>query len=384
MNISQLQQVLKPLSWSYTQAKRIYLPVSIFSRNSQIEGNLISFAYAGNNSITKNYWARQVMGPNWEERSIGNHFSYTIQNYIENEHPVCSMILLQPGAFLAHQLEKQPVFKIPEWIDMEIDISPSIDELCKLSRSGFKDTRRLIKKYGLTFEVTHDLSHFDDFYYNMLIPYVNNRYEDTARIGSYSHEKDFFSRSDLFLIKKGDDVVGGSLVEYRDGGIFFRKMAVRNGNYEYVKQGVLGAAYYFTIDEMKRKGYQKIHIGGSRPVLSDGVTRFKTRWLGAIVPDYDPFDYTFMILLKNTLGLQDFLINNPFIHYTKNLEPISTVWTQYSTIDDFHSLLRSSHCAGIKGCQVFTFGQDTIPNDWIDPTIRPQPSIEPAESLFQK
>ena len=384
MNISPLQQISKPLTWSYTQAKRMYLPVSIFSGSSQIGGNPLSFAYAGKNSITKNYWAKQVLGSNWEERNIGNRLSHRIQNYIKKERPDCSMILLQPDAFLAHQLEKQLVFKIPEWVDMEIDISPPLDVLCKLSRSGFRDALRLIKKYGLTFEVTHDLSHFDDFYYNMLTPYVNKRYESAARMGSYSHEKNLFSHSDLFLIKKDDNVVGGTLVEYRDGGIFFRKMAVRNGDFEYVKQGVLGAAYYFTIDEMKRKGFNKIHIGGSRPVLSDGVTKFKTRWLGSIVPDHAPFDYTFMILLNNSPGLQDFLVHNPFIYYTKNLEPISAIWTQCSTKEDFHKLLRSSHCAGIKGCQVFTFGQDTIPDDWIDPALYPQPSIQPAENLFHE
>jgi len=362
----------------------MYLPVSTFHGNSQTGDYPLSFAYAGHNIITKNYWAERILGSNWTEHNMGKYLSYNIQNFIKNEHPDCSMILLQPDSFLAHKLDKHPVFKIPEWIDMEIDISQPMDALCKISRSGFRDTRRLIKKYELTFEVTHDLCHFDEFYYNMLIPYINNRYVDTARLGSYSHEKNLFYHSDLFLIKKGDEVVGGSLVEYRDGGAFLRKMAVKDGDFVYVKQGVLGAAYYFVIEEMKRKGFNKIHIGGSRPVLSDGVTKFKTRWLGSIVPDYVPFDYTFMILLKDSYSLQNFLTSNPFIYYTKNLEPISAIWTQCSTKEDFHKLLRSSHCAGTKGCQVFTFGQDTIPDDWIDPTMSPQPSIHPAENLFQE
>ena len=73
------------------------------------------------------------------------------------------------------------------------------------------DIRR-IRKHKLTFEITRDPQKFDDFYYNMYVPYISKTFGPRAYIYSYRHQKRLFQSCDLIIIKQQEQAIAGQFI----------------------------------------------------------------------------------------------------------------------------------------------------------------------------
>ena len=155
---------------------------------------------------------------------------------------------------------------------MEIDISKPIEKLLGSERS---EIQRKIRKYGLNYEITSEQKYYDDFYHRMYLPHIQSRYKNAAMLCSHQRVLEILSKGELILIKKEGEIIAEGSFDFHQKRARFRLMGIKDGNMEYVQYGCIGALYYFIITEMKKRGHQKLHIGGTRPLLSDGLTKFK-------------------------------------------------------------------------------------------------------------
>jgi hypothetical protein len=75
---------------------------------------------------------------------------------------------------------------------------------------------------------------------------------------------------------RGAERLAGLLLESQ--GPALRMVVVGMTDAAHLLNGALAAAYYFAIEEAVRRGQRRLRTGGTRPVLSDGVLRFKRKW----------------------------------------------------------------------------------------------------------
>ncbi|MBI4650183.1 hypothetical protein HY745_02645 [Candidatus Desantisbacteria bacterium] len=287
------RKFLKPIFWVWGQFQKIYLPAFKFHGKSKLNGIEFVFIYAGSDDIYHNYFAEEFFSPGYKKEFIGYHLFWNIRNFMRKNFPECILIFVEFNIFTNYLFKKQPSFKIPSWLEMEIDISLPMNLMRKLRRSGYLDIQRHIRKYNLNFEVTTSQIQFENFYYNMHLPYIKKRHLNIAIIDSYSDFMKICKNSELFIFKKENETAGGMIVEYKNNGVFFRRLGIENGNEAYLKAGIIGAAYYFTIIEMQKKGYKKINIGGTRAFLNNGLTKYKLGLSAYIFPHlYVPCEYT--------------------------------------------------------------------------------------------
>jgi hypothetical protein len=216
------------------------------------------------------------------------------------------------------------MFFIPQWVRQTNPIFLGISDLVKTNKLRKSETLLSdIKKiqnssYEYKF-IKNDHSLLNLFYYNMYMPYVNNRYRDEKFLTSYGEILSHFKKGGLILVKDGDKYVSGTIVKIENNKLSTCKSGVLNGDMDLVKKGALTALFYFYCKLAQDNGLTKIDYGLSRPFLNDGVLRYKAKWNTKI--DLDQKNNKVFVLKINKLTefTRHFLIYNPFISIEKNI-----------------------------------------------------------------
>ncbi len=149
-------------------------------------------------------------------------------------------------------------------------------------KSQYNAERRRLRKNGFTYRVSRDPGDFDSFYYKMYLPYITQRFGPLAGVTPYHGLRCYFDDGWLLQILAGQEVVGAELQFKRNSNLHIRSNGVVESEKDWLKCGVSGAFYYFTLKEAIQQGYYAVDFGLSRPLLNDGVLRFKAKW-GPIV-----------------------------------------------------------------------------------------------------
>lgn len=88
-------------------------------------------------------------------------------------------------------------------------------------------------------------------------------------------------------------------------------MGIRDGNWEFVRNGASVACYAFTFQRAEEKGCQSLDLTRARPFLNDGLLRFKKTW-GIRLSK--PVSHKYLLrVVSDSHATRAFLGNTPFI-----------------------------------------------------------------------
>jgi hypothetical protein len=351
-----------------------------------IQGNEITskqklcIFYAGTEK-NRHFLTKLAFDSSFNEEYIGKVWLWNIPKMIKEEvHDDSILITEVPMAF--HKLfNKRNYLYIPSWVDGEVDAFLPIK-----SDSVQTDLRR-IKKNKLSFEVTNDLNQFHNFYYNMHLPYITKAFGNKAVILNYDFMKSEFGKhglyNDLLLIKKEQEYIAGMLMGYSKKGIYLHPLGVKDGDFDYVKDGAIGALFYFPLIYSKEKGYKKVNFGLTRAFLKDGVFQFKKKRGMQIIGASNKI---FALKpLSMSPAVKGFFLNNPFL-YIDEIGFNGAVFIdndQSLSEGDLERIYKDYYLPGISKLFIYRFGkvddktQEMVPSNFVN-------SIElvSAETLF--
>jgi hypothetical protein len=233
-------------------------------------------------------------------------------------------------------------------------------ELCKKSRSGFDRIRRWIRSQNLSYEITKTVEAQKDFYENMYLPFISKRHNDSSLIIDFQGIFSDTLPSEVFFIKKNDKVVAGAVVRYWENRPSLSFLGVKEGHIEDVKRWNTGVIYYFVITELQKKGIKMLFIGGSPPILTNGLLFFKMKLLAQIDHEkpYQPAGCVSLHVLKFTEGVRDFLKTNPFVFIKNDGKMAAAVWTfsgKGSGTEVLEHQINQAFRLGLEECHVFAW-----------------------------
>ncbi len=371
---------------------RIKPNVWIISGKELSNQHELSIAYAGANARYfqiryKNYITRIVFGDCFSEQYIGRVWIWNIRKMIKTVAPECSLAVIEIK-FIESFFKVKNGFKIPRWVEATLDISESIDRIKK--RSGeFREMVRRVKKNNYTYEVTRDESDFKNFYYKMHVPFVRYRHGNTGYVINYERYKKLSRHSELLLIKKQDIFVAGWFLRHSKRGVYTDLSGFKDGDYKYVKEGAMGALIYFSLLWLKEKGYSKVSLGGTSPFLKDGILKYKVQVGAQIIDSFSVSDKSVILIefLKNTQGLRDFLVNNPFIFYPEKRNRHAAIFVENHQLmsgDDLGEIMKPyKNYYGIEKFHINVFGEDKhLMNLELLPEVAKKIEIHSAQCLF--
>lgn len=292
---------------------RLYMPVF------QYESNTIKIYYAGYSEVKKNYFVKLILNKNNLRTYIGRRWFWEIPKLVKSYNP--DFVVSETNRISLNYFQKHAGYLVPEWTQMRININRSMSEICRKNVSDFSDVARLIRKYNLTCEIFTDRESFNYFNQKMYIPYITKRHGNEALIEDLNILWDSSLSPYLLNIKENGVIVGASLIRKSGDILYLMRLGLLDGNEEYLRHGVIGAMYYFSIIEGQKMGCQYLNIGMTRPFLTNGLTKYKLGLSAEFVSDYSPHkEYLWFGVNKQSTAAMEFINSNPFMHLDKNNE----------------------------------------------------------------
>lgn len=290
---------------------RLSLPAYLYE-----SGNM-RFVYAGYSAIKRNYYTRMVLDNNQNETYIGRLMFWQLKRLIKSSN--LDLVISEISRISLNHFQTNGGYIIPEWVEMRINIDRPFDELCRESVSEFARVARRIRKYNLSYEMLSDDESFNYFYNRMYLPYISKRHGEEALI----EDLNIFWKSSpspiLIFIRENGIVVGGSLIKKNGDTLKGIRLGLLDGNDEYMRHGVIGAIYYFCVIEGQKMGCNYLDIGGSRPFLNDGLTKYKLGLSAEFAIESSPWkEYLWLGVKDGSLAANEFLQKNPFMHLSKD------------------------------------------------------------------
>jgi hypothetical protein len=182
-----------------------------------------------------------------------------------------------------------------------------------ISNRSTKWELRKIKKNDLDFKITSKESQFYEFYHNMYLPYMIERHGNRNKCLSYSRLMEYWESGncELMLIKNEKKYIAGQVIVYDNGRARLSLFGIKDGKECYLKSGAGAAGYHFSARYLEYQGHRKIHVGGSRAFLRDGVLQYKKK-LGLRLVGRSREGFLIKVLSLSS-GVKEFFLRNPFI-----------------------------------------------------------------------
>ncbi len=286
---------------------RQYLPVYKY------ESGTLKILYAGYSPIKKNYYVRMLLNNPGKSVFSGFCFYRKIPGLLKRYDS--DMIISEISPAVLDKFRKYRGYIIPEWATMKINLERPMTEICARKISDFPDVKRLIRKYNLTYEIRTDIESIQFFYDKMYLPFTKSRHGNEAWILDINMILKSSPPPEMISIMENGVTVGASLIQKENDEWRLLYLGTIDGNQEYLRHGVIGAIYYFAILEAKKTGYKRLNVGGSRPFVNDGLTRYKLGLGAEFVPELTPFRYFLWLgVNENSSMARKFIESNPFMH----------------------------------------------------------------------
>jgi hypothetical protein len=336
----------------------------------------------------KNYLCRLAYGSSFQETCLGKFWLWNLPKIVRKYAQDCSLLVAEMHSLSSLLFDNKSSFFCPNWIPTQADLDANMSShiyTCK-NRSIKSDIDK-VRQQNLSFEKVADPSLFHGFYHTMYVPYISKVHTDLAIIRTFETVKEELQKGDLFLLKKDDEYIAGVIILYsaKDAPLFWL-IGVKDGNNEYVKKGAVAALYYYSFISMMDHGFKKISLGYANPFLNDGVLQFKKKW-GARISGCDPWGYLIKPLMQ-TEGVNNFLINNPFI-YQHSHKVYGALFVDEKRIlapSDIKSIYKKNYFPGMHKLLIYRFGETPSSKDAVNipDELRDKIAICSADRMFSQ
>ena len=359
----------RPIFYIFKKFKLWMVPVYVIKGFAGPERYPLTMAYIGYNKINRVYWYELVFNGDAKTVFKGYCFLPVAVVLINLLYKECGFIVCDSDRGLGKNIKEHKLFKIPHWMRMQMDLSQPISSMKKINWSSYRHIERYIRKYGYHYKISTQDKDFQYFYHHMYKPYAQKRFGQGAEIHTYSQVFKKERPTQLYLIYNDSQLVGGGTVEFKKNKTLLGGYGVLAGSQEYIGKGFYGAFYYLIINDLQKKGYKNLQVGGTRPFLNDGVTRFKIHLLSTVdhTYQYKSNEYAYFIPGKLSPGLKWFLTENPFICLDSDDTLTAVIWLDAGSLSSeerFKKICTRINRLNLKNCQVNLLNEQKVVFDF--------------------
>jgi len=203
--------------------------------------------------------------------------------------------------------------RVPSWLPLWLATDRALDAVISGERSGRaarKNDIRRVQRLGLAVRITTDPVDYDAFRRRLYEPYVQRRFGD-LRVALPPHAFHHARRHGcLLLLEHAGRPVGGAVIERWGNDPRVLVFGV-DPDASLPAGAILEACYYHAVRFAVERRFPRLSLGTCRPVLTDGVLRYKRKW-GAAVGAPSTWD-AFLLRYRNTAGVRATLTEVPLV-----------------------------------------------------------------------
>lgn len=351
---------------SYCKIRSFFLPLYVIEGLANDSSHNLRLCYFGWDHKTLGHWLKRIYQKHDQIQYIKRVPFWNIHKYLKSKKLGCHLAILElNNEHIRKYTDNEAGFELPRWVKMYLDVELSIS---LIKKDG--DILRLIKKNALSMEKGSTDQDFQFFYDKMYKPNILARHNDGPIIEEYKLMLQVFHKcnSTIYFVIKDGQRVAGLYVQFFERP-FLHALGTINGSNDTLKMGAIGALYYFVLKDQMEQNVKYINIGGTSPLLKDGLTRFKLS-LGAKVSTIQKQDSPRLKLmpLVNSASVLDFLSSNPFI-YIENEKLYCAIFkdeAKEADLMNYQKLYSRSTALGLDKPRVFCFNSKNILSECMD------------------
>lgn len=255
-------------------------------------------------------------------------------------------------------------FVLPRWLETKLKVDESLDALSN------KQNLRNIRKHQFTCRYSTSMEDLQFFYERMFRPYISDRHKDASVIADFSFFKKRMKKkgSGLFVLMENQEPVAACFNERINGRMKFSGIGILDGRRDIIQKGAMRAIYYFMLRHYKEAGEEWIDYGGTSPLLSDGLTKFK-RSMKAVPKSRHPYGEKSLVLIPVRMSgaVSEFLGSNPFLfldrgRFYRALFPDPST---ASNKENFLKWLQHLQFPGVSGNRIYCRSHAEMFHSWI-------------------
>lgn len=170
-------------------------------------------------------------------------------------------------------------FTIPDWVEQDIDLSGSWDDVVSRFRKNTRTTDlRKVRKYGFTHDIVNDRASLEHFYDYLYAPYLTRRFGDAVDLVDRDWLIAVGENGGLMRILDGERVIAGVVFHHGDDYLDWLWTGALSGDDADLEDGASSALYFYSIKYAYDRGFRRVTMNKSRPFLNDGLHRYKRKW----------------------------------------------------------------------------------------------------------
>jgi hypothetical protein len=300
--------------WQLSAAFRaIRADALLIKGHERISGEPMTVFYFGN---YENY--AYMVERLFRDYEIVNHhenvLALKVNSWTSKYYSQVSLVFLDVELLYCKLVSREHYVQMPSMVNLKLRLYESWDRVVEQFR---KNTRRVdlrkVRKYELSYRISHDEQDYLDFYQYMYKPYLIRRFQDKVVLEPEWKVLRQCRKGELIHIRRGDQTVAAAVLHQLDGRLASLWVGVPEDLPEDLYRGAFAGLYYFTIQYAYEQGCTVVDFLGSKPLLNDGSFQFKRRWGVYLEENPAPWGDILLRPVQFTPAVKNVFVHNPCI-----------------------------------------------------------------------
>ena len=263
------------------------------------------------------YIAHLLYGSYLHGEKVGSVPAWNIGHAIRRWETSADLIFFRNEQFRPPDPIARRMLTLPYFVQQVVDLPPSSSDMLshfynEATHWTLKSNLKSIRKARFEHEFNRDPGMLNHFYHHLYVPYIRERYLDTAEILSWPGFQGLYGAMELMLIRRKGRIVAGCVNQHIGNTYRMHVAGVLSADKEFLKTGIVSALYWFSFCEAHRRGCLEVDLGVSRPFMKDGLLEYKKKWRSRVTPSMYKRTGIWLLPCGNRPEMFRALEDNPF------------------------------------------------------------------------
>jgi hypothetical protein len=201
---------------------------------------------------------------------------------------------------------------VPEWVGTRLRVPDDLEQLVR-SGGSIKRDMVLVRRHQYQPVVTQGAQDCEAFYDSIYLPFTRHRHGESAFLRSVQDLRRRVDRGGILWVQRGGRRVAAVLYERKAETLDLLALGTVDGDLSLEREGAVAALYYFILKWAREVGCSTVDFRGSRPSLTDGLLRYKSKWGVTLYDKTDSYHDLLLRWRQVNPVVTEFLSHTPLI-----------------------------------------------------------------------
>jgi hypothetical protein len=301
------RQGLFLLNWSGVRK----VPVVLLRGTTQATGRPGTLLIAGDEPWIR-YLPRRFFTGEPTRELLGRIRAPVLPEFLNRFRQFADLTIARVDRLSGRRMFTKEYLAVPEWVGTRLIVPENLDHHVRSGGSIRRDMT-LVRRHGYQPVLSSGREDIGTFYDSFYMPFSHGRHGEMTIVRTAPDLRRRVRRGGILWVQRGGRRVAGILFEVKAHIVNLLALGTVDGDLELVKEGAIAALYYFIIDLAKTRGCRIVDLRGSRPTLSDGLLRYKSKWGAFLYDKTDSYHDLFVRWSRSSEIVKAFLSQTPLI-----------------------------------------------------------------------